>query len=89
MATDEDHEFAKMCRIREAARHVKAGMGSRVSRDILRKAAPVPKEFHRGKTQHRVHNKPGDRIRRSRDCVGYPSRRPCMCWIGQWTSYGR
>ena len=50
LATDESHEFGKMCKIREAARHafVKADMGSRVSRAILRKAAPVSKEYQCG-----------------------------------------
>ena len=50
LATDESHEFGKMCKIREAARHafVKADMGSRVSRAILRKAAPVSKEYQWG-----------------------------------------
>ena len=50
LATDESHEFGKMCKIREAARHafVKADMGSRVSRAILRKAAPVSKECQCG-----------------------------------------
>ena len=92
LATDEGHEFGKMCKIREAARHafVKADMGSRVSRAILRKAAPVSKEYHCGdlvcyKTQQGGWSTASRVIgfRWSKDRLGDTPRSTSLCWTGQ------
>ena len=47
---DDRHEFARLMNVREAARKafIKEDMSKRVARALLRKAAPVSKEYHVG-----------------------------------------